>query len=202
MYPDDELPEDEAPGEDEGQEELESDLDGSEILELSDDDLRREPIPPRLYFAYQDAPPATCLVCEQSLDDGRPFQIQKAFQGDEVVLEMCLCFSCCNDLAREFSKESLEIMRRFVTESFQPGLDRDCCHACDKPRDRFSGHTVAALCQTRFLLMKEIIICDECNMRLEEGLSQKTRDVHRDFVKDHFPGVPEGLDLSPSLVGL
>ena len=40
-------------------------------------------------------------------------------------------------------------------------------------------------------------MCEKCSIGLQENLSQKPRDIQGDFVNDNFPGVPEGLDLSP-----
>jgi hypothetical protein len=51
------------------------------------------------------------------------------------------------------------------------------------------------------LLMPPIIMCDACQLYLNERISKKTRDIRDEFIRDNFPGVPTDLDLSPTFGG-
>ena len=56
-------------------------------------------------------------------------------------------------------------------------------------------------CRESSLVMPVMIMCDTCEERVQELLSQKTRDVHEDFMQNHFPGIPANLDLRPTILG-
>jgi hypothetical protein len=159
-----------------------------------------------------------------------PYVIEKARTQGEFVFEYALCADCVMRLLHEYSEESLERMRRFVQnepgledavvidqllwslgQPTEDGLGApaspdaeavDHCHRCGRRgADYDEEHTVMGLLVGTRLAMNVSTICSPCAQGMEEILSRKTRDVHEDFVRRTFPGVPAGLDLPVGLLG-
>jgi len=160
------------------------------------------PIPEDLHSAYERGPFRACVHCGEVLTDGRVYEIQKVFRGTEVVFEMAVCHSCGESLSREFSEESLERVQTFLVNNFKPSTKAEHCNFCGFPRGLFENYTLLGACRASSLLVPSIVICNDCSEKLQEVLSKKTRDANDDFIRDHFPGVPADLDLSPTLSGL
>jgi hypothetical protein len=160
------------------------------------------PIPAELHSAYERGPFRVCVHCSEVLTDGRVYEIQKVFRGQEVVFEMAVCHNCGEKMSREFSEESLERVQSFLVNSFKPSPKPEHCHFCGFPRGLFENYTFVGVCRETSLILPSIVMCDSCSEKLQELLSKKTRDIQDDFVRDHFPGVPADLDLSPTLSGL
>ena len=158
-------------------------------------------IPPEMRSEYEEGPFQTCLVCRGTLDDGRTYQILKVRRGRECVLEMALCFRCANEVQKEFSEESREAIRRFRMRAFQCSAE-NTCEFCPRPLEELTAFTVTGLCRGASLIHELVFVCDTCEEALNELLSQKTRDVEGDFIRQNFPTVPEALDLSPSFCSI
>jgi hypothetical protein len=132
------------------------------------------------------------------LTDGRLYEIQKVFKGREAIFEMAICHGCGEEVAQEFSNESKENMKKFLVDNFRPAPEPAQCHFCGFPRNLVPNFTIVGMCQKFSLLVPSIIMCEKCTERLQGKLSRKTREAQGDFIKDNFPGVPEGLDVTPS----
>lgn len=79
----------------------------------------------------------------------------------------------------------------------------DRCRRCGRGDDRFEGeHTVMGLLVGRQLITNINTICGACTEGMEEILSQKTRDLHDDFIERNFPGVPANLDIPVGIMGI
>jgi hypothetical protein len=159
-------------------------------------------IPSDLHSVYEAGPFTRCNVCEEPLRELGLYEIQKVYRGKEVIFEVALCHRCGEELVRELSQESLEAMKGFLFANFRPTPEAEHCHFCGFPRGLFANYTVVAACEGSALLLPRIVMCERCGERLSELLSRKTREVQSDFVRDHFPGVPADLDLSPSFRGI
>ncbi len=160
--------------------------------------LQPQPIPDILHSVYEKGPFKSCCVCGQILTDGRVYEIQKVFRGKEAIFEMAICHGCGEEVAHEFSQESIENMKRFLLENFKPTPEPSHCHFCGFPHRLRVNFTIVGMCQEHSLLVPSIIMCEKCSEQIQEKLSRKTRDVQGDFIRDNFPGVPEGLDVSPT----
>jgi hypothetical protein len=160
------------------------------------------PIPEELHSVYEAGPFTRCSVCEQSLVDGRLYEVQKVYRGKEVIFEMGICHGCGESIAKDFSEESLEAMKGFLLCNFKPTMHSHHCHFCGSPRSLFPGYTIVGACRERSLIFPSIVMCEKCSEGLQERLSRKTREVQGDFIRDHFPGVPANLDFNPSLSNL
>lgn len=164
--------------------------------------MKPSPIPDLLHSAYEEGPFRCCTVCGGELAKARIFEIQKVFRGKEVIFEMAICHACGEQAATEFSEESLENIRRFLTKNFRPSEEPRHCHFCGFPRNLIPNFTIVGACSNDKLVLPSMIMCEGCTERLQGELSGKTRDVQGDFLRDHFPGVPADLDLSPSFSGI
>jgi hypothetical protein len=160
--------------------------------------LKPQPIPELLHSVFEKGPFKTCCVCSKVLTDGRLYEIQKVFKGREAIFEMAICHGCGEEVAQEFSNESKENMKKFLVDNFRPAPEPAQCHFCGFPRNLVPNFTIVGMCQKFSLLVPSIIMCEKCTERLQGKLSRKTREAQGDFIKDNFPGVPEGLDVTPS----
>lgn len=166
------------------------------------EEIKPAPIPEILHSAYKEGPFTQCTMCSEGLTDGRLYEIQKVYRGKEVILEMAVCHKCGENVAREFSEESVENFRRFVTDSFRPTSEASHCNFCGLPRGVLPNFTIVGACRESWLILPSFVMCEKCTERLQALLSRKTRDVQGDFIRDNFPGVPADLDLSPTLGGI
>jgi len=160
--------------------------------------LKPQPIPQLLHSVFEKGPFKTCCVCSKVLTDGRLYEIQKVFKGREAIFEMAICHGCGEEVAQEFSNESKENMKKFLVDNFRPAPAPAQCHFCGFPRNLVPNFTIVGMCQKFSLLVPSIIMCEKCTERLQGKLSRKTREAQGHFIKDNFPGVPEGLDVTPS----
>lgn len=173
---------------------------------LSDEKLLRElpalgEIPRELHSDYREGRFVACTVCEESLLDGRTYQIQKAFverpAGErECTFELAVCLRCARDLSKEYSDESKEAIRLFQQRSLQFN-DEDHCDFCPAPREQFGDYTIIGTCRSDSMISDLVYMCEKCCEELQECLSESTRDVHGRFLRNNFPGVPEFLDVMP-----
>lgn len=139
----------------------------------------------------------------QDADDSQAiYEIQKVFRGSEVLFEMAICRRCGEQVAKEFSEESIEAMKGFLLSNFKPDKDASHCHFCTFPLALLEGWTMVGACREDRLIFPPIILCEPCSENLQQRLSKTTRDVQDEFIRDHFPGVPADLDLSPSVFGV
>jgi len=157
-----------------------------------------QPIPNLLHSVYEKGPFRICCVCSQVLTDGRLYEVQKVYRGKETIFEMAICHGCGEEVAREFSEESKENMKHFLLSHFRPSTEPSHCHFCGFPRGLVPNFTIVGMCREHSLLVPSIIMCEKCGERLQQKLSRKTREAQGDFIRDNFPGVPEGLDVSPA----
>jgi hypothetical protein len=161
------------------------------------------PIPAELHSVYEGGPFRVCSVCSFPLGAGCLYEIQKVFRRDRVVFEMALCQHCGEKLCREFSRESTEALKGFLLSNFRPSPESCHCHFCGFPRVLFrEGLTLIGACQESSLILPPIVLCGKCEEALQGRISQKTRAVQEDFVRQNFPGVPCDLDLNPTFGGV
>lgn len=153
---------------------------------------------PTLHDPFDDG----CCQGKQSADGEAVYEIQKVFRGPEVLFEMAICRRCGEQVAKEFSEESIEAMKGFLLSNFKPDKEATHCHFCTFPLALLEGWTMVGACREDRLIFPPIILCEPCSENLQQRLSKKTRDVQDEFIRDHFPGVPADLDFSPSVFGV
>ena len=183
---------------------------------------------PRLFHSdYTEEPFEKCIHCGcELLHSGTPYTIQKQYVAGEAVFEMSLCGTCQMEFRSQMSEESLASMESFVAENceapedpelIEPGSPEDNiekCAFCEKTRSECHRFAVTGFLINERMLVGlpqgspvslPIMVCDDCNMAMNENLSKKTRDSWNRFVEDHFDG-PPGIELpedqpAPWMVG-
>ena len=155
--------------------------------------------PEELHSFAEEGPFRKCTICDKDLEHLGLYEVQKVYRDKEVIFETAICQACGEDLSREMSSESMETMKGFMLCNFTPTEEPDHCHFCSYPKALFDNFTVIGACRELSLLLPLIIMCEKCSEELQGQLSEKTRDIQGDFIRDHFPGVPADLDLSPSV---
>lgn len=169
-------------------------------------------VPESLWSFESGAPFAKCLVCQRDLfSDPVPYLIEKAYEGDEVVLELAICVLCQTDMMKEFSKTSLKLVQHFLGEhmdlagrfrqfarefdgSIEPWLKE--CMVYRTAIEPKQGFRVAARCvgnqlDVRFPPHAISMAALEATQRL---LSPATKGFLGEFTDRYF-GVPTGADL-------
>jgi hypothetical protein len=171
-----------------------------------DESLPDPGIPEILHSAFAEAPFSTCVDCESKiLDEAVPYAVEKVIRGSEVVFEYAMCARCMAILMQKFSEESLANITSYMQEqdfNLDSEGDGSSCHRCGAAEDQFQEeYTITGMLAGHHLLMGPHVICGSCLDGMDDILSQKTRDVHGEFVNDNFPGVPETLDFPVSVLG-
>lgn len=181
----------------------ESERDTPENPDVPDDSQSEEEawisgeIPPVLHSVEHEGPFAKCTACQAPLEG--MYQIHKAFRGEECVLEMAVCFQCMQGLSSEYSAESLEAIRVFLSERGGGffGGGEDGCGFCDGADAR--GYSIVGVCRAETLLFPIVRVCETCEEEMQKKLSKKTRDINDGFIRDNLPGVPEDIDVNSPL---
>ena len=161
-----------------------------------------EPIPEELYSEYEERPFKICTRCGETLADFEEgFQVAKVFRSGEAVFEYALCLPCHSAMQDEFSVETKQRMEKFFAENVKPYLGIRTCAVCETEREDLAQdeYSVTGLCGGE-LMMQGIMLCAPCIEQTNELVSQKTRDVWRDFIDENFPGVPADAVPDPSQV--
>lgn len=175
--------------------ELPEGLDWDDIEIIADGDFVE--IPESLHSAYEEGPFKKCLVCKGALDNGKLYQIQKSQRGSETVMEMAICFECAQGFNEDISEESKQTIANFMTSLISQPDDHDGCRSCAMPKLDITNYTTIAVCMAEWLMMPAVTICEKCEEGLQSSLSKPTRDRQGEFFRDHFPGIPADLDVSP-----
>lgn len=158
------------------------------------------PVPPELHSVYAGGPFTRCIVCDGDLAD-REYQVQKTFRASEAVFEMAICRSCAECMNERISKESTTVLRAFMLRILHADVPPAHCRSCGRDRAAAPNIVLLGICRGDRLLLPVLQVCETCQDAVQMSLSRKTRDVYGEFVRDNFPGVPEGVDVSPVAMG-
>lgn len=173
-------------------------------------------IPPICHNSLTDVPFTNCVDCgrellevlEEELADQDPvvYQVQKVFVRRESVFEFALCQDCSVEFRSRMSAETMRNMQQFFQEHISqlPVCTPEAvlqetlqCLVCRRPQRECVRYSFASVLAGWALLLRPcpIIICDHCEQRLGELISEETRKEWDRFVEEHFdspPGVEEG----------
>ncbi|MEM7385404.1 MAG: hypothetical protein AAF514_10705, partial [Verrucomicrobiota bacterium] len=133
------------------------------------------------------------------------FQINKAFHGEEVVMEYALCLPCHENMVKEFSEASRQAILEFqYSRSKAPVNDPEAglfrCEFCLLERSRAIAEgthfALGAHCNKDHIL-QSFFICESCMLEMNEKWSPETRSSWNRFVEDHFPMPPSDAVPDP-----
>ena len=152
-------------------------------------------VPDILKSVYSGMPFRTCLVCAADLMDVDLHIVEKVIRGGEAVMEMAMCSTCANNMAKECSEESLaalqSVQEAWMAEADPEGIE---CAGCQKPRNHAGAFVIAGYFMSDYELVRKMAVCEKCHESVQSKLSKKTREIFGQFVETHFPGVPENID--------
>ncbi len=148
-----------------------------------------------------------CLCCRVPLVEiDAPWLVNKEFARGECVLEYAICQPCRDHVTDQLSEESKESVRNFLEreinwdermKEFMLSHDLterfDTCIACRTPRENLEGYGLSALLDSGGSIVVgplPLLICQPCISRMTAPLSEKSREVWRKFLTDHFTGPP------------
>ena len=172
-----------------------------------------EPIPPVFYSFADEGPFRRCVACDKDVvNDHDVYVVQKTYAAGEVVFEYALCSACHDRIFGEMSRESMVNLRNFFTQRvdldarhlrLKPSPDRTieqwvgACVTCGIDRDECDGYSIAAACGGEDILYYHlpVLVCQQCELQLQEVLSKKTREIGEDFVEAYFDGPPADVKI-------
>jgi len=158
----------------------------------------RGEIPPSLHSEYHGGPFRACSICEQPVIEADAYEIQKVHRSSECVFEMAVCYPCARRLFEQYSEESRRVLLRMARTGFGASPEEGRCDLCCVAPGDTDEYTSIAVCRGHSLLSCVHLLCDPCADAMQSRLSRATRDTFEGFLRDHFPGVPAGLDLPVS----
>ena len=157
-------------------------------------------IPRELWSEYSGTPFQECTACGRDLGSSGVYQIMKVSNGRETVFEMALCLSCGQGLGAELSEESMNALNAFITANLDLSRGEDRCSLCGTALCEGLAVSAAGVCCQGMLIMPVIRVCQGCEEREQELLSERTKRAFGEFLDRTVPGVPAGLDLAPTLL--
>lgn len=151
-----------------------------------------------------------CCDCGCALEEADLYIVNQSYAGDECVFEFAMCMSCRDAMNAKLSEDSrvamfdfmhdnadMEAREKKLGENSETEKYIEHCLTCDQPRDQVKGYTAGALFQSSNLIkgLVPMIICDQCELKLAENISDETRDVWDKFIADNFPAPPSNVKL-------
>lgn len=167
------------------------------------------PIPPRYHRTFEEKPFDRCDYCHRPLlEPDTEYAIVKLHFEGELRQEMVMCSACGEEMQESYSQESQQAMERIFSRvplhqrlRLASGRARDRlarmterCLLCSKLVEEVSGYAEYAHCQASELVYHVFpaIICDGCMVRVNDALSDKTKDEWRRFYDEHYGFPPAG----------
>jgi uncharacterized protein with PIN domain len=149
------------------------------------------PLDPVFHSFLLDGPFEECLACSCKLED-TTYLIHKNWVGTEVVFEYAMCYKCGEKLHSEMSKESMIQVTEFLEDNRKLEGTYDGCNCCERPLSECKEYSLNAVCVGLKMdsMHYPAMICGDCNMQIQETLSQQTRDRRDRFVGEHFDCPP------------
>lgn len=136
--------------------------------------------------------------------------VNQSYVGDECVFEFAMCIDCREKMNNKLSEKSRVAMFDFMhdhadmdhrEETLGSDSETDAylasCLTCKKPREEAQSFTLGAMFSDDYLIKGPfpMLICDDCEGKIAQTISDETRDVWDKFIGEHFPGPPSEVKL-------
>ena len=159
-------------------------------------------IPKLFHSVYGGGAFTECLICSGTLsDETAQYSVEKVFRGTEVVMECAICLPCMQKMQSEFSEESRKRLEALGRELGRNVHSLIHCELCQTPRETLREYNLIGGCLGAWMIREAVfVLCGDCVEKIQELLSETTRDTHRDFIDTQFPGVPLDLDMPSPLL--
>lgn len=172
-----------------------------------------------LFSEETGAPFSRCVRCDWPLAEiAAPWLVNKEYVGCECVLEYAVCKPCRDSVTDRFSEESKESVRVFLemeidwearTREFMMAANPverfAACISCRTPREQMGRFAISALYDSGGHLVSgalPLLICGECIAKVTAGLSEESRQIWREFIRDHFRGPDDDTDFDDDILGI
>ncbi len=162
---------------------------------------------PHLFHSLEhDEPFKTCLTCEQDFCDiSDPYTVTKVYKGPECVFEYAMCLPCRRSMVETFSEESRKNMQNFFDKN--PHIEERSerigesqnhtdwmqdCATCRTPLSEIQDYSIACMGFGSDMVYDPfpMMVCHNCEQKIQSRLSKPTRDQWDKFILDHFDGPP------------
>lgn len=172
---------------------------------------QRGPIPQRYQRTFEERPFEACDFCAKPLlEAGTRYTITKVHVEGELRQELAICLDCTAILEQGYSEQSRRATQWLLFD-FAPGTrlraamreDGDpiermtrSCLLCDTLREEALTFVEYAACEGGEIVYQSnpFLICETCLLRINDLLSDQTKEAWRRFWDDHFgfptPGAP------------
>lgn len=167
------------------------------------------PIPTRYHRTFAEAPFDRCDYCYKPLlEPDTEYAIVKLHVEGELRQEMVMCSDCGEEMQKRYSQESQQAMERIFSQVPLPQRLRlasgrtgdrlarmtERCLLCNTAAEEAPGYAEYAHCLANELIYQlfPAIICDTCMVRVNDALSEKTKDEWRRFYDEHYGFPPAG----------
>ncbi len=163
-------------------------------------------IPPSFHSLEHEAPFHQCLTCDREFEEiDAPYTVTKVFKGPECVFEYAMCLPCRRNLAKSFSEESQQTMKKFFEDNRHltwrserlAGKEdhRDWiaqCATCATPLAELTEYSLACMGFGDQMIIDPfpMMVCARCEKDIQSRLSKTTRDQWDKFILDNFEGPP------------
>lgn len=174
---------------------------------------------PEIFYSEETGRPfQICIDCGAFLPTELAgegyYYIHKTIVRNEAVFEFAMCLDCNARLQQEFSRETMQAIQRFCAENIEPqeivdweSIDEHLgeCVVCHRAREECHRFSIAGFGAGFQLLLGigPFLMCDDCESRMSDLVSEKTRKEWDRFVEDHFdspPGVGVDWPQVPMMV--
>ncbi len=178
-------------------------------------------IPSKFYNTLTEKAFQECGICGNNLHaNNLAYLIEKAYRrfpnegGEELLFEIAVCHACARDMRTQLSEDSRKAVNNFFYQEFMARLKelRDAddeylmshCMLTGKPLAEMSEYQIYAHCQGSGMADHgaAYILSGEVVERIQNLLSEETKDQMRKFSDDHLgtpPEIQKILDRSPIL---
>lgn len=176
-------------------------------------------IPKKFHNSLSESPFEECGICSRNLrDNNLAYLIEKAFRqfpddgGKQLLFEIAVCHDCARSMRSQLSQESRKAVNQFFYHEFMARLEQlreadddylmNHCLLTGKPLENMGEYQIYAHCQGNNMADRgaAYILSGDVIERIQDLLSEETRDELRKFSDDHLgtpPEIQKILDRSP-----
>ena len=169
-------------------------------------------IPKQFHSLYHEGPFPRCVDCDRDLlNEPTQYFIERVFRGSEPICEMAMCLDCREQIAEELSEESMQKMKMFTDERFDPHMrleqagewDPDCverwidhCALNKTPKSECREYQLLGFCIGNQMAVDilPLMVSGKAIEEMQRMLSKKTRERLGQVIDDYFGMPPEFAD--------
>lgn len=145
-----------------------------------------------------------------TLQEAGMYIVNKSYVREECVFEYAMCMECREDLHSQLSEKSRVAMFDFIHDHAdmekreeELGAHSETevylahCITCGAQQETANSYSIGAIFVGDDLIkgMFPMLICGSCEEKINETISEETRDTWDKFIGENFPGPPSEVTL-------